>query len=191
MQFTIDILKFRRTDCNLTLKDKEGMTCFDLLNSSFKTLQKIKTYNHKSNIIKNGSTFDVLNTEFNVSDIDTDLDEENNLNNILKDSDSDSDDSNDSSITEEFENDSLKCQPSMSLWTWGSNSNYVLGHNNTDNRTTPESVRLDLPLKNYDKNIHSIQLYTPLIYKTAMSKFHTAAKIGNEVQLCGIYLFIY
>jgi len=188
LQFTIDILKFRRTDCNLALKDKEGMTCFDLLNTSFKTLQKIKLDSRKSHIVKNTTTFDVLNTEINNSDVDTDLEiEEKNLNSS---EDSDSDDSNDISDNDnDFDKqeitDTLKCQPSMSLWTWGSNSNYVLGHSNADNRTTPESVHLDLPLKNNDKGIHSIQLYAPLIYKTSMSKFHTAVKVGNEVQLCG------
>ena len=168
------------------------MTCFDLLNTSFKTLQKIKLDSRKSHIVKNTTTFDVLNTEINNSDVDTDLEtEEKNLNSS---EDSDSDSSNDiSDNDDDFDKqenaDTLKCQPSMSLWTWGSNSNYVLGHSNADNRTTPESVHLDLPLKNNDKRIHSIQLYTPLIYKTSMSKFHTAVKVGNEVQLCGKYKF--
>ncbi|ORX43153.1 RCC1/BLIP-II protein [Piromyces finnis] len=187
LQFTIDILKLRRADCNLALKDKEGMTCFDLLNSSFKALQKVKIENEKINIVKNGSSFDVLNTEIINSDIDTDLeDKKNHLSNNSDDNNSDNDYSfsDDSDINKE-NTDSLKCQPSMSLWTWGSNSNYVLGHNNTDNRTSPESVRLDLPLRNNDKGIHSIQLFTPLIHKTTMSKFHTVVKVGNEVQLCG------
>ncbi|ORX37488.1 hypothetical protein BCR36DRAFT_588393 [Piromyces finnis] len=62
----------------------------------------------------------------------------------------------------------------------GSNSNYVLVIIIL-NRTSPESVRLDLPLRNNDKGIHSIQLFTPLIHKTTMSKFHTVVKVGNEV----------
>ena len=167
------------------------MTCFDLLNTSFKTLQKVKLDNHKSHITKNNTSFDVLNTETVNSDVDTDIEtEERNLNSS---EDSDSVGNNSFSDNDDFDKqentDSLKCQPSMSLWTWGSNANYVLGHNNADNRTTPESVHLDLPLKNNDKGIHSIQLFAPLIYKTSMSKFHTAVKVGNEVQLCGKYKF--
>jgi len=167
------------------------MTCFDLLNSSFKALQKVKEENHKLNIVKNGSSFDVLNTDIVNSDIDTET-EENHLNSTSEDTDSDNSyDFSDNDDTDKENIDSLRCQPSMSLWTWGSNANYVLGHNNTDNRTSPESVHLDLPLKNNDKRIHSIQLFTPLIYKTTMSKFHTVAKIGNEVQLCGKYQIYY
>jgi hypothetical protein len=80
-----------------------------------------------------------------------------------------------------------KCQlPSsaMTLWTWGSNSNYLLGHGLTDSRTIPDQVALD------QKSFHDISFQDliyqdPQILQVVMSKYHVAVLTSSKLYTYG------
>ena len=79
----------------------------------------------------------------------------------------------------------LICRPSesRSIWTWGSNKNYLLGSGMVDSRTVPE----ELDFSNYSRTTHSF-LSKDLLSKlflnfkhVAISKFHVIIITDLEI----------
>lgn len=80
---------------------------------------------------------------------------------------------------------------SFSVWSWGSNSNYSLGHRNSDDRAYPE--RLDFnhnssptsstaPLK---ASIHTVFDFYPDLDQVAISKYHSCVLAEGRLHVCG------
>lgn len=71
------------------------------------------------------------------------------------------------------------------LYTWGHNTNYVLGHPDTENRTRPERVRLQLESQ---KSPFIMQRPDCLIETVVMSKYHMGiltTENSHNLLLCG------
>ncbi|KAF9171871.1 hypothetical protein BGX21_006761 [Mortierella sp. AD011] len=68
------------------------------------------------------------------------------------------------------ENDDL-C-PGDALYTWGSNSNFTLGHNDGDDRKIPELVKF--PYQTNTITFPRAKSAKPILHQLSMSKFHTA-----------------
>jgi alpha-tubulin suppressor-like RCC1 family protein len=71
------------------------------------------------------------------------------------------------------------------LYTWGHNTNYVLGHSDSENRTNPERVRLDLESQ---KSRFIMKRPTCLIESVVMSKYHMAILTSDaslNLLVCG------
>ncbi|KAK4509996.1 Rho GTPase [Mucor velutinosus] len=71
------------------------------------------------------------------------------------------------------------------LYTWGHNTNYVLGHPDTENRTKPERVRLQLESQ---KSAFIMQRPDYLIETVVMSKYHMGiltTENSHNLLLCG------
>ncbi|KAI8640442.1 hypothetical protein BD408DRAFT_369912 [Parasitella parasitica] len=71
------------------------------------------------------------------------------------------------------------------LYTWGQNANYVLGHLDTENKTKPERVRLQLESQ---KSPFIMQRPNYLIETVAMSKYHMGiltTESNNNLLVCG------
>ncbi|KAG0320049.1 hypothetical protein BGZ99_004700 [Dissophora globulifera] len=58
------------------------------------------------------------------------------------------------------------------LYTWGSNSNFTLGHNDGDDRKIPELVKF--PYQTSTITFPRAKSAKPTLYQLSMSKFHTA-----------------
>jgi hypothetical protein len=74
----------------------------------------------------------------------------------------------------------LAPEPCTSIWTWGSNANYTLCHQNSDDRNQPEQVQFEhvfekFSLENYQLNIQHI----------SMSKYHTCIIASHQLWICG------
>ncbi|KAF9954412.1 hypothetical protein BGZ70_010570, partial [Mortierella alpina] len=69
---------------------------------------------------------------------------------------------------------SLKTGPCAgdALYTWGSNSNFTLGHSDADDRKMPELVRF--PYQTNAITFPRARSAKPTLYQLSMSKFHTA-----------------
>ncbi|KAL9549463.1 hypothetical protein MBANPS3_005191 [Mucor bainieri] len=71
------------------------------------------------------------------------------------------------------------------VYTWGHNTNYVLGHCDTENRTKPERVRLQLESQ---KSAFFMQRPDYLIETVVMSKYHMGiltTENSHNLLLCG------
>lgn len=71
------------------------------------------------------------------------------------------------------------------LYTWGHNTNYVLGHSDSENRTNPERVRLELESQ---KSTYIMKRPTYLIESVTMSKYHMAILTSDaslNLLVCG------
>lgn len=71
------------------------------------------------------------------------------------------------------------------LYTWGHNTNYVLGHPDTENRTKPERVKLQLESQ---KSCFIMQRPDYLIETVVMSKYHMGVlttENNHNLLLCG------
>jgi hypothetical protein len=71
------------------------------------------------------------------------------------------------------------------LYTWGHNTNYVLGHSDTENRTKPERVKLQLESQ---KSSFIMQRPKYLIESVVMSKYHMGiltTENNHNLLLCG------
>ncbi|GAN04251.1 conserved hypothetical protein [Mucor ambiguus] len=71
------------------------------------------------------------------------------------------------------------------LYTWGHNTNYVLGHPDTENRTKPERVKLQLESQ---KSTFIMQRPDYLIETVVMSKYHMGiltTENSHNLLLCG------
>ncbi|KAF8983690.1 hypothetical protein BGZ46_009738 [Entomortierella lignicola] len=62
--------------------------------------------------------------------------------------------------------------PADALYTWGSNSNFTLGHNDGDDRKIPELVKF--PYQTNTITFPRVKSAKPTLYQLSMSKFHTA-----------------
>ncbi|ORZ27483.1 hypothetical protein BCR41DRAFT_156000 [Lobosporangium transversale] len=62
--------------------------------------------------------------------------------------------------------------PGDALYTWGSNSNFTLGHNDGDDRKQPELVKF--PYQTNTITFPRVKSAKPILYQMSMSKFHTA-----------------
>ncbi|KAJ3275752.1 hypothetical protein HDV01_007219 [Terramyces sp. JEL0728] len=62
---------------------------------------------------------------------------------------------------------------SMTLWSWGSNNNYLLGHGDFDTRTYPEKLNL-FKDKSNSEHLESILDYDLEIKQIQVSKYHVA-----------------
>ncbi|KAF9924900.1 hypothetical protein BGZ67_009019 [Mortierella alpina] len=72
------------------------------------------------------------------------------------------------------------------LYTWGSNSNFTLGHNDADDRKMPELVRF--PYQTNTITYPRARSAKPTLYQLSMSKFHTAiatSEPGSTARLWG------
>ncbi|KAI9317654.1 hypothetical protein BX666DRAFT_1857499 [Dichotomocladium elegans] len=71
------------------------------------------------------------------------------------------------------------------LYTWGSNTNYVLGHSDSENRMYPERVHLNLESQ---KTLKIMARPEVLVLDVRMAKYHTAVLTSeprNNLLLCG------
>ncbi|KAJ3388631.1 hypothetical protein HDU84_009637 [Entophlyctis sp. JEL0112] len=78
----------------------------------------------------------------------------------------------------------LQMRYSTSVWTWGSNTNFQLGHTSTNNRINPE--RVDITTHQYVDEAEAVSLgslnfHNPRITKLAMSKYHTVLSTNDGV----------
>ncbi|KAG0285119.1 hypothetical protein BGZ96_010550 [Linnemannia gamsii] len=62
--------------------------------------------------------------------------------------------------------------PGDSLYTWGSNANFTLGHNDGDDRKLPELVKF--PYKSNTITFPKAKAARSILYQLSMGKFHTA-----------------
>ncbi|KAJ3195593.1 hypothetical protein HDU67_004329, partial [Dinochytrium kinnereticum] len=131
-----------RPDMNLQLRDREGNTCFDLLNLS---LDQFKTF-HDSHMQKGGRT-------------------SNEFDELLQDDDPMEDRDLGSETALSLETDIT------SIWTWGKNSNYALGSQNSDDRILPERIDTDFEHRE-TQTISSMSTPRPFIVAMALSKYH-------------------
>lgn len=71
------------------------------------------------------------------------------------------------------------------VYTWGYNTNYVLGHADSENRLKPERVKLQLESQ---RSPYFMQRPHYLIQNVSMSKYHTAiltSDASNNLLVCG------
>ncbi|ORZ22501.1 hypothetical protein BCR42DRAFT_368436 [Absidia repens] len=76
-------------------------------------------------------------------------------------------------------------QGGTDLYTWGMNTNYILGHMDTENRLRPERVTLTLESQH---NTNVLQRPSYVIESVHMSKFHMAVLTSDAVHnllICG------
>ena len=73
------------------------------------------------------------------------------------------------------------------LYSWGSNTNYLLGHRDSENRTNPEHIHLD-HLESQQQTDYIMQRPIVLIQSVKMSKNHMAiltSESKHNLLLCG------
>ncbi|KAI8896759.1 regulator of chromosome condensation 1/beta-lactamase-inhibitor protein II [Globomyces pollinis-pini] len=69
--------------------------------------------------------------------------------------------------------DFQKHSSSDTLWTWGSNNNYLLGHGDSDSRSYPEQIYI--PISKADSlSFDELLDQDPVIVQIVMSKYHVA-----------------
>ncbi|KAJ3257985.1 hypothetical protein HK103_004119 [Boothiomyces macroporosus] len=73
---------------------------------------------------------------------------------------------------------------SMSLWSWGSNNNYLLGHGDFDTRTYPEKLNL-FKDKSNSSHFESILDYDLDIKQIQVSKYHVAILTSQHLYTHG------
>ncbi|KAH9264494.1 hypothetical protein BASA83_012027 [Batrachochytrium salamandrivorans] len=83
----------------------------------------------------------------------------------------------------------MSLNPSKSVWSWGSNKNFVLGHFNPHDRTNPECIDLMSPLSN-SKSSASVSYdtladYDPQIEQMVMSKYHACIRTDSRLYTYG------
>ncbi|KAI8928109.1 hypothetical protein BC831DRAFT_449843 [Entophlyctis helioformis] len=163
-----------RPDVDLTLKDKEGYTCLDLLNASMKLHKLFDGDDHDALdgrwMHRRHDHSAVRHTTDSDSDESTGRDA-----NADADADPDAGSSNDHADADLVGSvpGSQQLNPAMSVWSWGSNSNYVLGQPNSDDRTLPERLDLTSSLSaSIAASVHAIGDYDPQIQQVVMSKYH-------------------
>jgi len=68
--------------------------------------------------------------------------------------------------------ESLESGSANALYTWGSNSNFTLGHSDGDDRKIPELVKF--PYQTNTITFPRAKTAKPILYQLSMGKFHTA-----------------
>ncbi|TPX31946.1 hypothetical protein SmJEL517_g04867 [Synchytrium microbalum] len=152
LDIALEILR-TRSDCDLSIRDYEGSTCLELLNSSIEQ-PKPGAYSSIAKSIGSGGDESATVTTATT----------------------DEEQGNTSSLIE-----NLSC---TSVWTWGVNSNYVLGHQNSDNRTFPERVIIPVP-SDIPVTIDTLQCFQPHHHSINISKYHTAIATDQGLYLNG------
>ena len=69
----------------------------------------------------------------------------------------------------------------MSVWTWGKNCNYLLGHPSSDDWSIPERVELPVGQKAGKlcmASLSTLSHHMPSIRKVVMSKYHSCVLTG-------------
>ncbi|TPX64968.1 hypothetical protein SpCBS45565_g05506 [Spizellomyces sp. 'palustris'] len=76
-----------------------------------------------------------------------------------------------------------------SLWTWGSNTNYLLGHQNSDDRAFPERVDITATYKKSDRPTVTVQTFSehdPDVKSIVLSKYHSAILTSDRLFTNGV-----
>ncbi|KAG0348200.1 hypothetical protein BG004_005743 [Podila humilis] len=76
--------------------------------------------------------------------------------------------------------------PADALFTWGTNSNFTLGHNDSDDRKVPEIVKF--PYQTNTITFQRARAAKATLYQLSMSKFHTAiatSETGASAKIWG------
>ncbi|KAI9352508.1 hypothetical protein DFJ73DRAFT_659037 [Zopfochytrium polystomum] len=155
------ILRYRSNDVDLTVRDKEGLSCLELLKLTYdQTPSDISIRNRDE--------------EESGTDTDSNSDSSLSLNSFLEGSSSDA---KSTSISDSAQDETFSS--ATSLWTWGSNSNYILGHRNSNDRPIPE--RVELTIKMPKVNLESIARHKPPITLASVSKYHMLTVAGGDV----------
>ncbi|RKO83866.1 regulator of chromosome condensation 1/beta-lactamase-inhibitor protein II [Blyttiomyces helicus] len=147
------LLILRERSCDLSIRDKEGNTPLDLVNS---------TIDHASRVpLRRRARLDEKEEEM---EADTD--------NNVEDDDDDDDDEEEQSEEDAGEGFD-EIEHATAAWSWGSNSNYILGHPNSDDRTLPTRVEIP-PLTSAHASITLTTLSdtTPVLTSLALGKYH-------------------
>ncbi|KAI8800748.1 hypothetical protein BJ742DRAFT_840217 [Cladochytrium replicatum] len=128
-----------RPDCDLYIRDKEGNTCIELLNSTFAHPEKITAGERSSSSLLELAA----------------------------------------GINSKEASEETNPRASTSVWSWGSNRNYVLGHE-SDDRAIPERVYLAAEDPSFAKDVleRHKQLRIKAIY---MSKYHSCVLTDEKV----------
>lgn len=151
----IALMLLQHPDIDLNIKDYEGIRPLELLTVSLGNMKRLERNLHDNN---------------------------NNSNSTKSMMDEADDDLHDSMMRS---NKEPILTGGTDLYTWGSNTNYVLGHPDSESRTYPERVSLKLESQQLP-NI--MQRPSVLIERVYMSKYHTAVLTSeprNNLLLCG------
>ncbi|KND02644.1 uncharacterized protein SPPG_01731 [Spizellomyces punctatus DAOM BR117] len=76
-----------------------------------------------------------------------------------------------------------------SLWTWGSNTNYLLGHQNSDDRAFPERVDITATYRKSDRPTVTVQTFSehdPDVKSIVLSKYHSAILTSDRLFTNGV-----
>ncbi|KAJ3158234.1 hypothetical protein HDU86_002943 [Geranomyces michiganensis] len=78
-------------------------------------------------------------------------------------------------------------KPATSLWTWGSNTNYILGHQNSDDRAFPEQVDVTASLTKKAPAISADRfgMHEPVIERVVLSKYHCGTLADDTLFMNG------
>ncbi|KAI8822393.1 uncharacterized protein EV422DRAFT_396866 [Fimicolochytrium jonesii] len=98
---------------------------------------------------------------------------------------SDSSDEDEEDVPSRHERTADAVTPSTSLWTWGANTNYVLGQANSDDRAFPERVGITTTYKRKRPNVTALTFDThdPLTHSLTLSKYH-----GGVLTSSGLFM---
>ncbi|KAI9096469.1 regulator of chromosome condensation 1/beta-lactamase-inhibitor protein II [Phlyctochytrium arcticum] len=138
-----------REDCDLSIRDKEEKSCFDLLAASIEGSE---------------SGFETLLDEANPFEVEEEP------------------------APDRDDPDLCVGDPATSLWTWGSNTNYILGHQNSDNRAFPERVDVMATYRADFQPIASLATlseHEPTITDIHFSKYHCAVLANKQLFMNG------
>ncbi|KAJ3151079.1 hypothetical protein HDU89_002291 [Geranomyces variabilis] len=82
---------------------------------------------------------------------------------------------------------SEELQPATSLWTWGANTNYILGHQNSDDRAFPEQVDVTANLTKQTPLVtaDTFGAHEPLINRVVLSKYHCGTLANDALFMNG------
>ncbi|KAJ3037498.1 hypothetical protein HK097_003495, partial [Rhizophlyctis rosea] len=77
--------------------------------------------------------------------------------------------------------------PATSVWTWGSNSNYILGHQNSDDRAYPERVDFTTSQRNHPNSVslHTLSEHDPPVKSVVFSKYHSMIVTPHRIYASG------
>ncbi|KAJ3016805.1 hypothetical protein HKX48_003869 [Thoreauomyces humboldtii] len=148
LRLALQIIRVR-SDCDLSLRDREGNTCLDLLMSTMAVADATSPQRRKN-----------------------------------KEAESD-----DESVADETDRRQDRGQtteildPATSLWTWGANTNYILGHANSDDRAYPEQVDITATYKKRHAYVTATTFssHEPLLQSVVLSKYHSAIVTSKQL----------
>ncbi|KAH6563049.1 hypothetical protein BASA62_008794 [Batrachochytrium salamandrivorans] len=198
LEIAVKILQFR-PDADLTIKDKEGYTCLDLLNMTTKPPKH--SIDKSQRLIRSGDRSHIdrapMRSPIQMPIASRILEESTaiDLSSEPMFSDDDDDDNENSCNLDDGRMrhlptpKTMSLNPSKSVWSWGSNKNFVLGHFNPHDRTNPECIDLMSPLSN-SKSSASVSYdtladYDPQIEQMVMSKYHACIRTDSRLYTYG------